>query len=245
MFFLKTNFTFTFICHWPSFRFFWSSICVEPRITTLTFLTSYLKLLLGPCGRKKTVKKLVRGGLPMQNFGCSKFRGHGRITSSSAEKTCCWHLVWHARLNYTFHLIFNNIKRCGRKLFNGLLVSWSRKSELSLILLWKLLSLKEDPRNYFGSVDLHGTLCVLTMTPLGECPCRPREQQLSQPQAVLLCLAIVAVDCGRDALHTASSFNNSLEQTLKKERNVKTLHLLYSTLIILAMTNTVWSSKKS
>lgn len=43
---------FTFICHWPSFRFFRSSICVEPRITTLIFLTSYLKSLLGPCGKK-------------------------------------------------------------------------------------------------------------------------------------------------------------------------------------------------
>lgn len=71
------------------------------------------------------------------------------------------------------------------------------------------------------------------MTPLGKCSCKLREQHQCQPQAVLLCIAIVAVHHGRDALHTALYLNDSLKQILRKERNVKTLRLLYSTLIVL------------
>lgn len=119
-------------------------------------------------------------------------------------------------------------------------ISWSSKSKPSLILLWKVLSDKEDPTDYTGSVDLRGTLCVLTMTPSVERSWKP------SASARLYCTLLqwLVTMGGTDALQAAACLNNSLKQTLEKEGSFKTPCFLYSNLVNLIWTKTVWSSEE-
>lgn len=119
-------------------------------------------------------------------------------------------------------------------------ISWSSKSKLSLILLWKVLSDKEDPTDYTGSVDLRGTLCVLTMTPSVERSWKP------SASARLYCTLLqwLVTMGGTDALQAAACLNDSLKQTLEKEGSFKTPCFLYSNLVNLIWTKTVWSSEE-